>query len=262
MRILRMPWSWKGLLKSICEAHMTRRWIFAYNILVIIILVMAAVWHVSGFSADGKTFSHTSDLFGKIFTLFPYAVRCAWFGALGGVVISLKGVYDHSTADTDAWQNRYNLWHIGRPISGAITGLVTYILLNAVNPGNEPNQPVLYAAAFILGTQENRFFTFLYEVARIIMQVPKEQEPTGLKVTSIQPTEGHADDVLVVRGQGFAPGVTIKLGNSSLGKISVSSDGGAVAGIVPAGTSGPVDIVVANPDGATVALHDEFTYKP
>jgi hypothetical protein len=77
-------------------------------------------------------------------------------------------------------------------------------LLSAINPGSEPSQPVLYAAAFILGTQESRFFNFLYEVARIIVQVPKEQEPTGLKVTDIQPIEGHADDVLVIRGQGFA----------------------------------------------------------
>jgi hypothetical protein len=241
---------------------MTRAWIFAYNIFAIIVLVAVAVWYVSGIAADGKSISHAPDIFDRLFTLFPLAVRCAWFGALGGVVISLKGVYDHSTAGIDGWQHRYDLWHLGRPVSGAITGLITYVLLSAINPAGEPSQPILYAAAFILGTQESRFFNFLYEVARIIVQVPKEQEPTGLRVTEIQPPEGKADEVLVVRGQGFVPGIIVKLGNVPLAKISVSSDGAAVAGIIPAGASGQADLVVANPDGATVVLHNKFTYRP
>jgi hypothetical protein len=86
---------------------------------------------------------------------FPLAFHCVWFGALGGVIISLKGVYDHAVGRDAAWDNRFDLWHFGRPVSGAVTGLVTYVLLCALNQSGTPNQTVLYAAAFVLGTQES-----------------------------------------------------------------------------------------------------------
>jgi len=37
----------------------------------------------------------------------------------------------------------------------------------AVNPTATPSEPVVYAIAFIFGTQERRFFNFLSEVAAL-----------------------------------------------------------------------------------------------
>ncbi len=50
-----------------------------------------------------------------------FLVDFLWFGSLGGVMISLKGVYEHSPGE---WQDKYDLWHYGRPASGAIAGVM------------------------------------------------------------------------------------------------------------------------------------------
>jgi hypothetical protein len=41
-----------------------------------------------------------------------------WFGALGGLLISLQGIFDHNRK----WRNSYDYWHIMRPVLGAIMG--------------------------------------------------------------------------------------------------------------------------------------------
>ena len=131
------------------------------------------------------------DLVPELFQRLP--VEVAWFGALGGVAISLKGVYDHPVlqplvppppglppADapgTETWDNRWVIWHIGRPFSGMLAGIVTLLLLKAVSTG-APRHAVVLAAAFILGTQERRFFEFLKEVGALIVAVPKSDGVT------------------------------------------------------------------------------------
>ncbi len=235
---------------------MMRRGIFIYDLAVIAVLAVLAVLYLRYI---GTAPASEDGWWLLLMRHYQLPIKCLWFGALGGVVISLKGIYDHPVGAANGWSDAFDLWHFGRPVSGAVTGLLTYILLRAVNPSSEPAAAVLYAAAFILGTQEARFFNFLYEVGRLIVQVP-QRESTGLKVTDIQPAQGKAGDVLVVRGQGFATGCVVKLKDAPLTALSIASDGAAVAGIIPAGASGPVDLVVANPDGATVVLHNKFTY--
>ena len=107
--------------------------------------------------------------------LLPSQIRglpayTAWFGTLGSVAIGMKGVYDHGPEDD--WGGRWPLWYAGRPFSGLIAGIMTYVLLRAVNPSGHLSAPLLEAAAFILGTQETRFFLFLAEVGRLIVNVP------------------------------------------------------------------------------------------
>jgi IPT/TIG domain-containing protein len=233
---------------------MMRTVIFGYDLLVVLLLAVLAVLY---FRYVG---TQPSDEWLKLLQQYQLPLKCLWFGALGGTVISLKGVYDHPVSASAGWNSDFDLWHFGRPVSGAITGVITFVLLHVINPSTDPSAPVLYAAAFILGTQEARFFNFLYEVGRIIVQVP-EQKTAGLKVTDVQPSKGTAGQVLVVAGQGFVPAVTVTLDGAALTGLSVASDGAAVAGIIPAGTAGKtVDLVVTNPDGATVTLHNKFTY--
>ena len=86
--------------------------------------------------------------------------NCMWFSALGGVVISLKGVYDHG-ASADPWKNDYNLWHIGRPLSCAAAGLIAGLLFYLVVPDKNFSPLVLYGIAFVFGTQDKAFFDFL-----------------------------------------------------------------------------------------------------
>ena len=187
------------------------------------------------------------------------AIRCMFFGALGGVVISLKGVYDHHCNRGD-WDDGFMLWHIGRPISGALTGLITVVLLLAINP-TSPNEPVAYAIAFIFGTQERRFFNFLAEVAALVVRLPGDEQDNTLKAVSLTPQEGKEDTFVFIGGQGFREGATVTFGPNEMKDPVVSKDGRIIGGKVPAGAPGnPVDVTVINPDKKRVVLVDRFTY--
>jgi hypothetical protein len=188
-------------------------------------------------------------------------IRCLWLGALGGIVISLKGIYDYGS---DAWQARFTLWHLGRPFSGAIAGGVTYLLLLAVS-GSTPSVPVVMAAAFILGTQEKRFFQFLSEVARLVVQVPGESTEKPLAVKEIRPLAAPTGSALTILGEGFDPGVQVMFKDRKLQDVVVSRDGTTVTGRVPepADGSDTARILVYNPDGpAFVGTSTLFTYLP
>jgi hypothetical protein len=51
-----------------------------------------------------------------------------WFGALGAVLISMYGVFDHN----HEWDARYNLWHVARPFVGMALAAVAYMAFIAV----------------------------------------------------------------------------------------------------------------------------------
>jgi len=87
----------------------------------------------------------------------------AWFGVLGSIAISFKGLSDWGPEE-NLWSGRWPLWYLGRPFSGLIVGIVTYVLLRAIYPSGTPSVPTFEAAAFILGTQEAQFFKFLSKV--------------------------------------------------------------------------------------------------
>jgi len=228
----------------------TRQAIFWYNIGTIALLIAIAIIY---FLFRAKVRPYIVD----VDRVVALAARAMWFGALGGVVISLKGVYDH-TAKTGGWDDGYNLWHIGRPLSGAIVGVVTVLLFSAIN--KEVSEPAVYAAAFIFGTQEKRFFNFLYEVARLVVQVPNEQAEGGLQVADVYPPEGSEGATLIIKGRGFEQGAAVKLGTAALGNVTVAKDGTAVAGVVPKGQTGPADLTITNPSGTSVVLQGKFKY--
>lgn len=225
--------------------------IFVYDIVVLIVLVVVAAVYL----AQG---GFTGPLHGQ-----SLSIEAAWFGALGGLMISLKGIYDHRDGAT-GWDPGFDLWHIGRPFSGAVAGLVTVILLNVVagSADKPPNPQVVYAAAFIFGTQERRFFGFLFEAARLIVQVPDDGTSSGLKLTGVQPAEAATGAVVVVKGQGIAADATVKLGATALDKLTIAADGSYAAGLVPPRPIGAdtVDVVVANANGASFVLPGKFKY--
>ncbi len=228
----------------------SRTAIFTYDLVLVGLLVLVGALYIK--------FPETMK-FGD--ALYKLAIESMWFGALGGVIISLKGIYDHSQGP-DGWDQSFNLWHIGRPISGAIAGLMTVVLLKAINGEGQLTTPVVYAAAFIFGTQERRFFNFLYEVARLIVQVPEDAKAKGLRVTDIQPAEGTSGDVVVITGQGLSSSSTVKLGGAAVEKLAISADGSSAAGIIPARPLGAdaVDVVVADNTGMSFTLPKKFKF--
>src|SRR5438552_3959067 len=57
----------------------------------------------------------------------PVPVGVPWFGALGAVLISLTGVFDHK----HDWDDSYWPWHLARPLIGIELGVVSVIILQS-----------------------------------------------------------------------------------------------------------------------------------
>ena len=120
------------------------------------------------------------DFRGLLYHVPFAAVAASWAGALGGISISLKGVYDHwvdaskHPSGKSAWNNELLLWHIGRPASGAIVGIAVFILLKAVYPSGAPSPGAMAAAAFVLGMQEKRFFGWVKQIGAMVVATPSK----------------------------------------------------------------------------------------
>jgi hypothetical protein len=246
-----MPNDAGGATEARVRAASGRVRIFVYDIFVLVVLVIvAAIYLVQ------KPLLAT-------WQNQELSIEAAWFGALGGLMISLKGIYDHRDGAT-GWDPGFDLWHFGRPFSGGVAGLVTVILLDVVaGSADKPaNAQVVYAAAFIFGTQERRFFGFLFEAARLIVQVPGDESSSGLKLAGVQPQEAATGAVVIVTGQGIGADATVKLGSGALEKLTVASDGSFAAGLVPPRPMGAdtVDVVVANANGTSFVLPGKFKY--
>ena len=109
--------------------------------------------------------------------LLPLAVP--WFGALGAVTISLSGVFFYSDA---GWDSRYNYWHIGRPLFGAVLGTVAFFMfiLIITSAGTTPpifsdsKQPkdfiIYYVLAFLVGYREETFRELIQRVTDLILK--------------------------------------------------------------------------------------------
>jgi len=95
-----------NLLGQNKEAHKLKRsGVFVYDLVVLGILVLLGALYIK--------FPLSISLGDDPYKL---AIESMWFGSLGGVIISLKGIYDHSIG-SDPWDPSYNLWHLGCPIS-------------------------------------------------------------------------------------------------------------------------------------------------
>lgn len=92
-----------------------------------------------------------------------------WFGAMGGSLASLTGIFWHHRVD---WKDSYNLWHKLRPWIGLVMGTLGAFLLlvttelatSATAAGGSRsvapstfNPDVYYAAAFLAGFAESPF---------------------------------------------------------------------------------------------------------
>jgi len=229
-----------GLLRRHC-----RRNAFLYTTGVMVGILALAYWYVT--SPPGGVLS-ISDV--------RLALTGGWWAMLGGVAISYKGIADHQTPPE--WNASWLLWYLMRPFSAFVVGLVTFAILQVANTQSPASVPVLAVAAFTFGTQERRFFDFLYQVAGLIFTTSADQAGS-IQVTSFTPTTGSAGQLLIIDGKGFQTGATATVGGQQLTQLVVSPDGTSIAGLVPAGLgSGMVDVTVTNPDHTARRAPSQF----
>lgn len=102
-----------------------------------------------------------------------------WFGALGAVTISIYGIVDHS----HEWQAKWNLWHVVRPVVGAILGTLAFLIFISTiqATGSQPTvvgsaskgpsvQAITYLViAFVVGFREETFRSLIKKVVDVLL---------------------------------------------------------------------------------------------
>ena len=222
---------------------------FLYTTGVLLILVGFGSWFIAS-DHGGTLFSGYDQL--------RYGLIAAWFGMLGGVAISYKGIIDHR--DATQWDSGWILWYVARPFNGFIVGILTLALLAVVNTASLPSIPALAVACFTLGTQERRFFAFLYAVAKLVLNTPDDE--TGLQINSLSPASGGASTLLIIEGSGFQKGATVSIGGTVIATATVATDGSSIAVVVPSGLkAGDLAVMVTNPDNSARQSATKFKYS-
>jgi hypothetical protein len=100
-----------------------------------------------------------------------------WFGALGGLLISLQGIFDYNRK----WRNSYNYWHLVRPVLGAIMGtlgcLIFIVLTEAATKRASPAKPLFYdVLALAIGYREASFRALLKRLVDTIILPPAAEK--------------------------------------------------------------------------------------
>ncbi len=112
----------------------------------------------------------------------PLPVGVVWFGALGAVIISLSGVFDHRTD----WDPGWAIWHFTRPLIGISLAIIAWLTFQAgiLAVGSVPMSPapggaaqavtaptnlLYYLIAFIVGYREQVFRELIKRVSDVIL---------------------------------------------------------------------------------------------
>lgn len=103
----------------------------------------------------------------------PIPLGVMWWGALGGVTVSLVGIGRY----WKSWDSSFTLWHTLRPIVGAIVGSVSYLIFITVirSTGTTPSttgidsRVVYFLVAFITGFQEQTFRNLISRATQVLM---------------------------------------------------------------------------------------------
>lgn len=96
-------------------------------------------------------------------------VGVPFFGALGGLLASLNGIFWHN----DDWDPSYNDWYYLKPVVGSITGSVGALLyLVSVKLGTSAktiNAPAFIAVAFLAGYAEQAFRLLIKRTTDVLL---------------------------------------------------------------------------------------------
>jgi len=194
-----------------------------------IILVLGLIFF---FKRDLLFFLPQTNLFGSM------PVGVPWFGALGAVLISLTGVFEHE----HDWDASYWPWHVARPLVGVAVGVVSVLIMQAgilavgstpiqpgstptVSPAKIPTNLLYYLVAFLVGYREETFRELIKRLVDIIL-APGNGKAAGPTIQAVNPTSaphGTATQVTIT-GSGFASTQSVKFG-ASAAQFTVNGDG-------------------------------------
>jgi hypothetical protein len=181
-----------------------------------------------------------------------------FFGAVGGVTISLNGVFTHMSD----WDPRYGLWHTARPFVGATAAFVAVLIfhagvlsIGATAPAsggatdNPPKYVLYYVVAFVVGYRESTFRELIGRAADLVLksQAPGVGLPMigALDPVSLPIAGGHVK----ITGSGLTGTQWVRFGTQDATFI-VSSDGEIDVTVPQAAGTGTVFVTLLTDHGA------------
>jgi hypothetical protein len=196
------------------------------------------------------------DFFGPIPFLVP------WFGAIGAVLLSLSGVFDHRN-DGD-WDPRYCYWHWSRPVIGGVVSVVSVLILQSgilAVGGQLPSQAdtrgpkylLYYLVAFVAGYREDVFRQLVKRFADVILTPPAGPPPKPVIGSATPPNAAAAQETQVtIAGSGLTGTTSVKLGTSSIPFVGNSDF--QVTATIPASTSAEATTLSVTTAGGTASI--------
>lgn len=181
-------------------------------------------------------------------------VGVPWYGALGGVAISLTGVFEHRYD----WDSRYFFWHVGRPFMGAAVAIVAVLIIQAgilaagvepANPDGSTRNLFYYIVAFLVGYREESFRSMMKRVADVFFT--SESAGSAPVVVAFEPVSGPIGSEVTIRGSGLKGATVVRFGMTESPSFRVNSDAEIVAEVPEA--EGAVVVTVVNDKGASAS---------
>ncbi|HVN69277.1 MAG TPA: IPT/TIG domain-containing protein [Candidatus Binatia bacterium] len=218
--------------------------------------------------------------------LAPLPIGVLWFGALGSVIISLSGAFDHR----QDWDPSWNLWHFTRPLVGVSLAIISWLIFQAAilgvgsqipNPtAATPTNLLFYLIAFVVGYREDVFRSLIKRVADVIMMpgnvaaapsaasgapaaaASHAPAPAGTHalpppiVVALSPPAGAPGQRVTIAGIGLGGTTGVRFGSNAALNFTTDSDA-QVTATTPSG-SGSVDVTLTTRNGSIDA--GQFTY--
>jgi hypothetical protein len=134
------------------------------------IFIVAMLWTVVLVAIFGVWISIGAVRDALPHTLGPLPIETIWFGAVGGLLVSLSGIYDHN----DAWNPRFNYWHYTRPLLGAFIGVLGCLVLLVLTEASTTRAIVANATfysvtALVIGYREETFRTLVMRLTDTLL---------------------------------------------------------------------------------------------
>jgi hypothetical protein len=124
--------------------------------------------------------------------LINLSSQTVWYGALGGVTISIYGIYSHIQLRN--FDPKYKLWYICKPIMGGIFGWFVYLIYGlgfASVQGKSLDEiktpQVAYLIAFLAGFSERFTIKMIDKLMAVLTTF--EEKPTGGDSKTVLPNK-------------------------------------------------------------------------
>ena len=189
-------------------------------------------------------------------------VPVPWFGALGAVLISLVGIFEHPLD----WNRGHAQWHWARPLVGASFAIVSVMILQAgiVSVGSDPHNPgksvaLYYIVGFVVGYREETFRELIKRLVDVLLRPGSTDGDVAPTISGVSPSSGRDGEPVTIEGSGFVKVLAVKFGDQDAIAVTTESPTRIRARPPPpAAGGGKVSVSVTTKAGTATA---DFTYQ-